>query len=695
MRIGSSGGLITNPTTGGHAVFNEAGVDADFRVESDTDANALFVQGSDGFVGIGTGSLAYKLNVAGTDGTAYTPTGASARTPTGTLQQTITSSGTTGVASIINMTANGTHAWIGAVDTGSGYAPNMVFGQSTGPAAWAERGRFDTSGNFLVGKTTSSLADAGLFFNVGGGYLGLTSDGGPSLYLNRLTSDGDIAVFRKDGTTVGSIGTGGGRPYFVANDGSTGGGFKVDSTQFYPVDRTGAVSNGALDLGYSSGRWKDLYLSGGIQGAAAGSIVINEAGLDVDFRVESDTNTHMLFVDAGLNRVGIGISAPASILHLNQDSGGAIYIESNILTTDTVPAWSAATVIGEIHAGSGGDGGLLRLSAGGGVSAGQKAGIDMSGYNTTDGGPNLRFYAGSLKAIIGESSTVFNEDGQNQDFRVESDTNTHMLFVDAGNSFVGVGTSAPQAPLHILSTTGLAPQIMLGQTSAYRFDIGYSNTYEYGWMQAYGVNTSTYDDIVMNRLGGNVLVGTDSSSAKLYIVNDGGTGFPSIRADNNSASYTGHHFWSVLGGTANDNTTAIHVAGYTQSGNRFIIYGNGNMVNTNNSYGAISDVKLKENIIDASSQWDDIKAVTIRKYSMKEDNLDAPNMLGVIAQELEAAGMGGLVFESPDRDSEGEILDTTTKQVNYSILYMKAVKALQEAMTRIETLEAKVSALEA
>jgi hypothetical protein len=84
------------------------------------------------------------------------------------------------------------------------------------------------------------------------------------------------------------------------------------------------------------------------------------------------------------------------------------------------------------------------------------------------------------------------------------------------------------------------------------------------------------------------------------------------------------------------NTTAIHVAGYTASGNRFVIFGNGNMVNTNNSYGALSDVKLKENIIDASSQWDDIKAVTIRKYSMKEDNLDAPNMLGVIAQELEA-----------------------------------------------------------
>jgi hypothetical protein len=128
---------------------------------------------------------------------------------------------------------------------------------------------------------------------------------------------------------------------------------------------------------------------------------------------------------------------------------------------------------------------------------------------------------------------------------------------------------------------------------------------------------------------------------------------------------------------------------------RFRVWSNGNVVNTNNSYGAISDVKLKENIVDSGSQWDDVKALRVRKYSLKADNLDAPNMLGVIAQEVEAAGMGGLVYESPDRDADKNDLGTVTKQVNYSILYMKAVKALQEAMTRIETLEAQNASFEA
>jgi hypothetical protein len=128
---------------------------------------------------------------------------------------------------------------------------------------------------------------------------------------------------------------------------------------------------------------------------------------------------------------------------------------------------------------------------------------------------------------------------------------------------------------------------------------------------------------------------------------------------------------------------------------RFRVYTNGNVVNTNNSYGSISDVKLKENIVDSGSQWDDIKALTVRKYSMKSDNLDAPNMIGVIAQEVEAAGMGGLVFETPDATPDNPDAEGTTKQVNYSVLYMKAVKALQEAMDRIETLETQNDALEA
>ena len=121
------------------------------------------------------------------------------------------------------------------------------------------------------------------------------------------------------------------------------------------------------------------------------------------------------------------------------------------------------------------------------------------------------------------------------------------------------------------------------------------------------------------------------------------------------------------------------------------IVGNGNVANTNNSYSAISDETLKENISDASSQWDDIKAIKVRKFSLKADKKSSATHIGVIAQELIASNMNGLVEEmEADFDSTDMI-----KTVKYSVLYMKAVKALQEAMERIETLETKVAALEA
>ena len=148
--------------------------------------------------------------------------------------------------------------------------------------------------------------------------------------------------------------------------------------------------------------------------------------------------------------------------------------------------------------------------------------------------------------------------------------------------------------------------------------------------------------------------------------------------------------------TADDpnNTSNYFLSCQANGTSRFIVYSNGNAQNTNNSYTGISDVKLKENIVDSGSQWDDIKALRVRKYSLKEQNSTEPTQIGVIAQEVEAAGMSGLVTESPDRDAENNDLGTVTKAVQYSVLYMKAVKALQEAMTRIETLETKVTALE-
>jgi hypothetical protein len=181
--------------------------------------------------------------------------------------------------------------------------------------------------------------------------------------------------------------------------------------------------------------------------------------------------------------------------------------------------------------------------------------------------------------------------------------------------------------------------------------------------------------------------GASSPTERMRIFNSGNTRFVSagdgIRIGVTAGAGTATALlWGSYSATAGNPTTGT---------DSIFIWSNGNIQNTNNSYTAISDIKLKENIADANSQWADVKALRVRNYNLKEGQTH--RQIGLIAQEVEPISPG-LVYETPDRDAEGNDLGTVTKSVNYSVLYMKAVKALQEAMERIEALEAKVAALE-
>lgn len=134
---------------------------------------------------------------------------------------------------------------------------------------------------------------------------------------------------------------------------------------------------------------------------------------------------------------------------------------------------------------------------------------------------------------------------------------------------------------------------------------------------------------------------------------------------------------------ASPNNTVQYFALFEDSvGSRCVIWSNGNLANSNNVYGAISDRRLKVRIKNATPQLDDIRALKVRKYRLKSDRGKGPEMIGVIAQEAEEVSPG-LVFENPDG----------MKGVNYSVLYMKAVKALQELADQVDELRAEVAAL--
>lgn len=186
--------------------------------------------------------------------------------------------------------------------------------------------------------------------------------------------------------------------------------------------------------------------------------------------------------------------------------------------------------------------------------------------------------------------------------------------------------------------------------------------------------------------GGDLYLGTTSDGGKFVSVSDAtnkvaiqgrtpnGTTAPIIQASSVSVGTTGWYAFVAQSGN-----------GSSVTANTMFVYGNGNVVNLNNSYGALSDIKLKENITDASPKLNDLMKVKVRNYNLKGEET---RQIGVIAQELEEV-FPSMIEESYDRDLEGNILSTTTKGVKYSVFVPMLIKAIQELKAEIDTLKNK------
>ncbi len=128
----------------------------------------------------------------------------------------------------------------------------------------------DTSGNLLVGTTVipNTLAGAsatqGVAVNGSTGYLVAAASGTATAYFNRQSSDGDIAEFRFNGTTCGTILSRSGVVISMVLDARSGGmGISGSQASLLPTDNAGTPIDNSKDLGSSSVRWDDVRATNG------------------------------------------------------------------------------------------------------------------------------------------------------------------------------------------------------------------------------------------------------------------------------------------------------------------------------------------------------------------------------------------------------------------------------------------------
>ena len=286
-------------------------------------------------------------------------------------------------------------------------------------------------------------------------------------------------------------------------------------------------------------------------------------------------------------------------------------------------------------------------------------------------------------------------------------TPTTAVTIDASQN-VGIGTSSPTTKLDVNGTAtakqaiiadGANGNVQFGSTSTYNIVGGVDNEglrYNVPTGMNHEFRTNTTERMRINS-SGNVLMGATSGyTSERLLVSSSTSGSAAMSIVNFNNNQTDRNIYSSSVTTAG--TGWFHFTGQSGNGtsvttNNIHILGNGNLQNTNNSYGAISDIKLKENIVDATPKLEKLMQVKVRNYNLK-DNYQQHKQIGVVAQELEQV-FPSMIEETPDRDTDGNDLGTTTKSVKYSVFVPMLIKAIQELKAIIDTQQTRITALEA
>lgn len=327
----------------------------------------------------------------------------------------------------------------------------------------------------------------------------------------------------------------------------------------------------------------------------------------------------------------------------------------------------------------------MRITSSGNVGIGTTSPANYTNYITqtingtngaivqlqSSGTPSLRLIGEGVDSYLDNVSTGA------LIFRTTSSSSERMRITSSGNVLIG-------------TTSDSGYGLIVGKVREGGWQTAFVNSTSVGTSQVFLSHGDGYGAYIDSGSAGassaRYILKAVSGGSERFVVN--GTGKTQINANisdytltmYNSASSAYGMYLSYSGYSPNStNFEFIYCIDSTNS--KFIVWSNGSVVNRTGSYGTISDVKFKENIVDATPKLGDIAKLKVRNFNLKGENT---KQIGFIAQEFEEV-FPNMVDVSTERGADGE----TYKSIKTSVLVPMLVKAIQELNDKVKTLENK------
>ena len=391
----------------------------------------------------------------------------------------------------------------------------------------SEKMRLDSSGNLLIGKTANAIGGAGVVIR-NAGEIFSTREGDVAGF-NRLSSDGNIVQFYKDGSVVGAIGcnSSGGNPVLdIASSSSTSlmrfltsgsermritsaGAIQFNSygsgthtgtaTKFLAVDSSGNVIEEATSTIDGSGtagkivKWSDA--------DTIGDSILSESGTAITI---TSTAPEFLFSETG-SSITNRIYGDSGNLHIDVDNGASSSGNLKILNQGSTFA---------MFKGSSGALGLGTTSPDYKLEVESTSDADLVSIKSTATANNTQMRLG----ISGDDSVISGTGGSTGNLVFKTYGSERLRVTGAG--LVGIGTTSPGGNLHVVGATGGAGQIYLSDAD--------NGT---GTGDALLISKSGTNAFVYNRDDGQMSFGTNDTSNMLVITNTGNLGLGTATPD--------------------------------------------------------------------------------------------------------------------------------------------------------------------